>query len=121
VFPQIEDASLADKAKNAYNGVSRGTRRESSNCAPRLRRGQTMTDTTTQKPLRVSTESTAGPYIMLPLSQIDEVTRLLDDHHIRYWVEENSISLNGGPYISTINLGREGNAQAVQAILDDAR
>jgi hypothetical protein len=80
-----------------------------------------MTDTTTQKPLHVSTEGTAGPYIRLPLSQVDEVTRLLDDHRIRYWVKENSISLDGGPYISTINLRREGDAQAVQAILDDAR
>lgn len=80
-----------------------------------------MTDTTTQKPLHVSTDGTAGPYIELPLSQVDEVTRLLDDHRIRYWVAENSISVNGGPYISTINLGREGNAQAVQAILDHSR
>jgi hypothetical protein len=80
-----------------------------------------MTDTTTEKPMHVSTDGTAGPYITLPLSQVDEVTRLLDGHGIRHWVEENSISLNGGPYISTINLGREGNAQAVQAILDDAR
>jgi len=60
-------------------------------------------------------------YIRLPLSQVDEVTRLLDHHAIRHWVEENSISLNGGPYMSIINLGREGNAQTVQAILVDAR
>jgi hypothetical protein len=80
-----------------------------------------MTDTTTQKPLHVSTEGTAGPYIRLPLTQVDEVTRLLDGHHIRYWVAENSLSLNGGPYMSTINLGRDGNAQTVQAILDNAR
>ena len=77
-----------------------------------------MTDATTEQPLKVSTEGTAGPYIRLPLNQVDEVTRLLDDHRIRYWGEENSISLDGSPYMSTINLGREGNAQAVQAILD---
>ncbi len=80
-----------------------------------------MTDATTQQRLRVSTDGTAGPYITVPLSQIDEVKRLLDRHRIRYWVEENAISLNGGPYISVVNLGRDGNAQAVQAILDNAR
>jgi hypothetical protein len=80
-----------------------------------------MTDVTTQKPLRVLNDGTAGPYFYLPQTQVEEVTRLLDDHHIRHWVEENSISLNGGPYISVINLGREGDAAAVQAILDAAR
>ena len=47
-----------------------------------------MTDTSTKKPLRVSTDSTAGPYIMLPFSQLDEVRQLLDSRGIGYWVEE---------------------------------
>lgn len=80
-----------------------------------------MTDATTHQRLRISTDGTAGPYIMVPVSQIDDVKRLLDDHQIRYWVEENAISVDGGPYISVVNLGREGNATAVQAILDKAR
>jgi hypothetical protein len=79
-----------------------------------------MTDTTTQRQLRVSTDGTAGPYLMLPLAQVDEVKTLLDQHRIRYWVEENAISINDGPYICVINFGREGNAAAVQAILDAA-
>jgi hypothetical protein len=80
-----------------------------------------MTDATTQQRLRVSTDGTAGPYIMVPVSQLEEVKRLLDDRQIRYWVEENAISLDGGPYITVINLGRDGNATAVQAILDNVR
>jgi hypothetical protein len=77
-----------------------------------------MTDVTTQKPLRVSTESAAGPYIDLPVSQLEDVCRLLDDHGIQYWVSENAISFDGGPETTVINLGRKGNAAAVQAILD---
>jgi hypothetical protein len=80
-----------------------------------------MTDTTTQQRLQVLTEGTAGPYIRVPDSQLDEVKRLLDDNQIFHWVEENSISLDGGPYMTVINLGREGNAAVVQAILDNAR
>ena len=80
-----------------------------------------MTDATTQNPLHVSTDGTAGPYIMIPLSQLEEVKRLLDDRRIRYWVEENAISLDGAPYVAVINLGREGDANAVQAILDSVR
>jgi hypothetical protein len=79
-----------------------------------------MTDAATHKPLRVSTDGTAGPFIMVPLNQLDQVRQLLDRHRIRYWVEENAISLDGGPYITVINLGREGNAVAVQALLDGA-
>jgi hypothetical protein len=80
-----------------------------------------MIDTTTRAPLQVTTNGTAGPYIRLPLSQLDEVKRLLDAAHVSYWVRENAISMDGGPYVAVINLGREGNAAAVQAILDNAR
>ncbi len=80
-----------------------------------------MTDATTQERLRVSTDGTAGPYIMVPVSQLEDVKAILDRNRTHYWVDENAISLNGGPYTSVINLGREGNAQALQAVLDEAR
>lgn len=80
-----------------------------------------MTDATTQKPLRVSTDGTAGPYIMVPVSRLDEIRRLLDSRGIRYWAEENAISLDGAPEIAVINLGRGVDAAAVQAILDSGR
>jgi hypothetical protein len=77
-----------------------------------------MNDATTQQPLRVSTEGTAGPYIMVPVSQLDELKELLDIKHIRYWLDENAISLDGSPEIATINLGRGADAAVIQAILD---
>jgi len=77
-----------------------------------------MTDAMTNKPLRVSTEGTAGPYISLPFSQLEEVRRLLDSRQIRYWVGENAISLDGAPEVVVINLGRGGDAAAVQSVLD---
>ena len=76
-----------------------------------------MTDSTTKAPLRVL-NSTAGPYIILPFSQPDEVRAILDRGHIHYWVLENVISFNGGPEEATMYLGHEGDAAAVQAILD---
>ncbi len=80
-----------------------------------------MTEATTKKPLRVSTDGTAGPYLMVPVSQLDEVRRLLDSRRIGYWVEENAISLNGTPEIAVIDLGRGGDATAVQALLASVR
>ncbi len=77
-----------------------------------------MTDVTTHQRLRVSTDGTAGPYIMVPVSQLEEVKALLSRNRIHYWVDENAISLDGKPEIAVINLGRGANASAVQNILD---
>jgi hypothetical protein len=80
----------------------------------------TMTDRTTGKPLRVWPAEGVGPYISVAVNQLDEVKRLLEGHGLSYWVEENIISINGGPYIATINLRRGTDANTVQAILDSA-
>ena len=77
-----------------------------------------MLDTTTRKPLRVSNDGTAGPYLMVPFSQLDEVCRRLDDHGVRYRVEENVISLDGAPEVAVVNFGRGADADRVQAVLD---
>lgn len=80
-----------------------------------------MTDTTINKRLRVCTDGTAGPYIMVPVSQLEEIRRLLDSRNIGYWVGENAISVDGSPEVAVINLGRGGDAAAVQAVLDSVR
>ena len=77
-----------------------------------------MTDVTTKKPLYVSTDGTAGPYIMVPVSQLADVRKLLERHGVRYQVEEDVISLNGAPEEAVIDLGRGADAGAIQAILD---
>jgi hypothetical protein len=80
-----------------------------------------MTDQTDGSPLRVSPNETVGPYIRLAYSQLDELKRTLDSHAIRYWVRDNIVSLEGGPFMAVVYLGREADAQAVQAILDGVR
>ena len=80
-----------------------------------------MTDVTTDKPLRVSTDGTAGPYIMVPLDQLADVRRALEGNNIRYWVDEEAISVDDRPFIATVNLGRAGDASTVQTILDRVR
>jgi hypothetical protein len=80
-----------------------------------------MTDPATKKPLRVSVDGTAGPYIMVCVSQLDELRRLLDSRHVGYWVEEDVISLNGAAEEAIVNLGHGADAAAVQAILDSVR
>ncbi len=73
-----------------------------------------MTDATTQQRLQVSTDGTARPYIAVPVSQLDEIKRLLDSERVHYWVDENAISLNGTPEVAVINLGRDADSRTVQ-------
>jgi hypothetical protein len=80
-----------------------------------------MIDAMTRKPLYVSTDGTAGPYIIVPVSQLPEIRRLLETHKIRYSVEEDAISLDGAPETIVINLARGADVTAVQAILDSVR
>ena len=68
----------------------------------------------------VSTDGNAGPYIMVPVDQLDEIRSLLDANNIGYWVDEQAISLDGNPEITVINLGREGDAARIQRLLDSA-
>ncbi len=80
-----------------------------------------MIDSSTKKPLCVSTAGDASPYIMLPVEQVDEVRALLDAHDISYWVDEHAISIDGEPEVTVVNLGRDVDPDAVQSILDGAK
>lgn len=80
-----------------------------------------MIDAMTKKPLYVSTDGTAGPYIMVPVSQLADLCGLLDEHRIGYSVEEDAISLNGMPEVAVVDLDRRSDHSAVQVILDGGR
>jgi hypothetical protein len=77
-----------------------------------------MIDTTTRQPLQVSTDGSAGPYIMLPVAQLDKVRHLLEAKKIPHWVDEEVISVDGKPEVAVINLGRGSNPVVVQQFLD---
>ena len=79
-----------------------------------------MNDLTTKQPLHVSTNSAARPYIRLPVSQVNGVRQLLDEHGIAYSVDNYAISLDGAPEVTYIDLGRDGDAKRVQQLLDRA-
>ena len=72
----------------------------------------------TRGPLHVSTDGGAGPYIMVPVGQLDEVTDLLDANKVPYWVDEEAISLDGKPEVAVINLGHGSDPAMAQRLLD---
>jgi hypothetical protein len=79
-----------------------------------------MIDEMTRNTLRVSTDGIAGPYLMVPVTQLDAVLAVLDSNHVRYWVDADAISLDNEPAITVINFGRSGDAARIQTILDEA-
>ena len=40
--------------------------------------------------------------------------------YLKYWVDEDAISLDGKPEVTVVNLGRDSDAKAIQKILDNA-
>lgn len=77
-----------------------------------------MIDITTDQPLSVSTDGDAGPYIMVPMAQLDQVRAALDANAVSYWVDEEAISLDGKPEVTVINLARGSDPNRIQKLLD---
>jgi hypothetical protein len=78
-----------------------------------------MIDEMTQGRLRISTDGIAGPYLMVPVTQLARVRHVLDRHAVRYWPDADAISLDGRPAIAVINFGRAGDASRIQLLLDE--
>ena len=79
-----------------------------------------MLDEMTKKRLRVDDDTIAGPSLMLPLAQLAPVKEVLDRNGITYWVDSFAISLDRKPPLVVINFGRKGDANQIQALLDEA-
>jgi len=77
-----------------------------------------MIDTMTNERLTVTTFKLGGAYICLPLAQLGQVTAMLDVHKIPYWVDEESLSIDGKPEIIWINLMDGADPAKVQELLD---
>jgi hypothetical protein len=78
-----------------------------------------MTDKKTHSRFRVDSDVVAGPFLMLPLSDLPRVRERLDHHAIRYWVDSTAISLDGKPHRVVINFYRTGDAARIQAAVDE--
>ena len=77
-----------------------------------------MENLVSKQPLCVMPHSTVGPYLTLPEAQLEKLRSILDQHGIRYTVDENVISLNGEPEEALVFFGRGWDTQAVQKVLD---
>jgi hypothetical protein len=79
-----------------------------------------MTDTTTQKSIRVEPVTAGGALIDVSESQLPAVVQVLDAHQVQYWVHNQMMSINGSPYMALVQISRREDPRAVQALLDAA-
>jgi hypothetical protein len=79
-----------------------------------------MIDMHTHRPIRVSTDGTSGPYLMVPADQVEQVRKVLEANSIPCWVEHYAISVDGRPAMVVINIATKNDPRHVQAILDSA-
>jgi len=79
----------------------------------------TMIDTSTGDRLIVSTEGDGGPFIELPLSQVDEVRKRLGRAGIPYWVDSMAISIDSEPPMAMIEFSQHVDEGRIQSALDD--
>jgi hypothetical protein len=77
-----------------------------------------MTTSASDAPLMVSTDGTAGPYVIVTPEQIRPVTEALRADGIRFQVDNEAVLPNGAEPLAVIELGRGADVQRVQGVLD---
>ena len=78
-----------------------------------------MIDTITRKPITVDTDGEKeGGYLDIPLEQLDPVVTLLQANAVPHWVDEEALSMNGGPFVITVTLASRADPVLVQRLLD---
>jgi hypothetical protein len=77
-----------------------------------------MNDMVSNRPFQVRNEGPAGPFLLASVDQLDALRQLFAERQVKYWVEENAISMDGGPFIAVVNFGRNADPAHIQELLD---
>ena len=77
-----------------------------------------MIDLKTGTPLTVSKDARAPAFLFLRQDQVADVSRLLDQHQVRYEVSNYFTSIDGKPATTYIQFGWKVDPKQVQDILD---
>lgn len=77
-----------------------------------------MATSTADAPLTVSTDGTAGPYVVVTSEQLGPVIEALRAEGVRFQVDQEAVLLNGAPALAVIDLGTGADVTRVQGVLD---
>jgi hypothetical protein len=74
--------------------------------------------TETNAPLKVSTDGTAGPYVIVTPEQLGPVTVAFREEGIGFRVDEDAVLSGGAPPLAVIDLGSGVDVERIQRVLD---
>jgi len=77
-----------------------------------------MIDAIAHKPLTVEAVEDGGAILDLPESQLEQVKAVFDAHNVRYWIDEDVVSCDGGPETALIIISQNEDPARVQRLLD---
>lgn len=77
-----------------------------------------MTSSLADAPLTVSTDGTAGPYIIVTPEQLGPVIDALRAEGVGFQVDQDAVLLNGAPALAVVNLGAVADVTRVQNLLN---
>ena len=77
-----------------------------------------MSATRDEEELYVSTDGTAGPYIIVPVNLLDSVRHALSQAQISFAIDEDGVSLGGQPALSVVDLGDGADIVRVREVLE---
>src|SRR5437588_12419636 len=80
--------------------------------------GKDMPTSATDAPLTVSTDGTAGPYVIATPDQYGAVAEALRAEGVPFQVDRDAVLLGGAPALAVIDLGIGADVERVQRILD---
>lgn len=70
--------------------------------------------------LEVVSAKNAGPYVVVPVTQLADVCRLLDAHQVEYDVDDTTYQLENDPEVTFVNFARDADSAAIQVLFDQA-
>jgi hypothetical protein len=79
-----------------------------------------MIDSTTKEPIRVRTEDPLRPYLVVPDSQLDQVSAVLTSNGVRFSIDNLRFSFSGRPPVAYVKIARGTDPNQIQALLDTA-
>jgi hypothetical protein len=78
-----------------------------------------MINSITNEPIQVEKIPGAWPYVRVPLDQLDQVKKLLDNAGFRYSVDKYALSSDGEPYTVDVSFEHRAEVAALQAVFDN--
>ncbi len=77
-----------------------------------------MINSITNEPIQVDKIPGAWPYVRVPLDQLDQVKKLLDQAGFRYAVAKFALSSDGEPYTVDVSFEHRAQFADLQAVFD---